>query len=85
MEACLPYLEKELENKRLIVTLGRSAAMDLLKREVNLGKEVNIITKIKVLGREHDLLMAYHPAASFYNPMVKDSLRETIRIARTYL
>jgi uracil-DNA glycosylase len=30
-------------------------------------------------------VLTYHPAASFYNTRAKDALRETIRIARTYL
>lgn len=85
MDACLPCLESELEGRKVIVTLGRSAARDLLKRDVSMKDEVNRPTKVNIKGREIVLIPAYHPAASFYNPKVKDSLRETIRTARTYL
>ena len=70
MDACLPCLEEELEGRRIIVTLGRSAAKDLLKREVSMKEEVNKPVKVKIRGREIDLIPAYHPAASFYNPKV---------------
>jgi DNA polymerase len=85
MDACLPCLEEELENRRVIVTLGRSAAKDLLKRGISMKEEVNRPVRVTIHGREIDLIPAYHPAASFYNPAVKDSLRETVRLARTYL
>jgi DNA polymerase len=85
MDACLPCLESELEGRKVIVTLGRSAAKDLLKREVSMRDEVNQPTTVNIGGRDIVLIPAYHPAASFYNPKVKDSLRETVRIARTYL
>ena len=85
MDACLPCLEKELEGRRVIITLGRSAAKDLLRREVSMKDEVNRPVTVTIKGREMVLIPAYHPAASFYNPKVKDSLRETVRIARTYL
>jgi DNA polymerase len=85
MDACYPCLESELEGRRVIVTLGRSAAKDLLKRDVSMRDEVNRPLKVILGDREIDLIPAYHPAASFYNPKVKDSLRETIRLVKTYL
>lgn len=85
MAACLPCLKEELRGRRLIVTLGRTAARDLLGREVSLSQEVNRLTTVNIDGDEIDVVLAYHPAASFYNPKVKESLRGTIRLARTYL
>lgn len=85
MSACLPHLEEELQERRLIVALGRTAAKDLLHREVKLSEEVNRPTAVIIRGREIDLVVTYHPAASFYNAKAKDALRETIRIAKTYL
>jgi DNA polymerase len=85
MDACLPCLESELENRKVIVTLGRSAARDLLGRPIVMKEEVNRPRKITIRGREMILIPAYHPAASFYNRTVKDSIRESIRSARTYL
>jgi DNA polymerase len=85
MAACLPHLEGELQGRRLIVALGRTAARDLLRREVKLSEEVNRKTTVTIRGREIDMIVTYHPAASFYNAKAKDALRETIRFARTYL
>lgn len=85
MEACWPCLEAELEGRKVIITLGRSAAKDLLRRNISMASEVNKPTRVTIRGKEIDLIPAYHPAASFYNKTVKDSLRETVRIARTYL
>ena len=85
MAACLPHLQDELQDRRLIVALGRTAAKDLLGREVRLSEELNKVTSVTIRGEEIDLVVTYHPAASFYNSKVKDALRETIRIARTYL
>jgi len=85
MDACLPCLESELEGRKVIITLGRSAARDLLKRPVVMRDEVNRPRKITIRGKDAILIPAYHPAASFYNRKVKDSIRESIRNARTYL
>lgn len=85
MDACLPCLESELENRKVVVTLGRSAAKDLLRRPIVMKDEVNRPRKITVRGKEMVLIPAYHPAASFYNRSVKESIRESIRSARTYL
>ncbi len=85
MEACFPFLEKELKNAKLIVALGRVAAKDLLGKEIKLGDELNKVQTIEIGGKKKDLVVAYHPAASFYNKKVKESLRETVRIAKGYL
>ncbi|NLI74022.1 MAG: uracil-DNA glycosylase [Euryarchaeota archaeon] len=85
MAACLPNLKEELQNRRLIVALGRTAARDLLGREIKLADELNKLTTINILGKEIDMIATYHPAASFYNSKVKDALSETIRIAKKYL
>ncbi len=85
MDACYPFLEEELADRVVIITLGRSAARDLLKRDVKMKDEVNRPQEIFIRGSRKVLIPAYHPAASVYNPKVKDSLRETFRIARTCL
>ncbi len=85
MKACFPHLEQELRHAKVIVALGRTAARDFLRRDVKLGEEVNKIMHIKILGKEKDFIVAYHPAASFYDPKVKESLRETVRMVKPYL
>lgn len=85
MDACFPFLEDELADRAVIITLGRSAARDLLGRDVKLKEEVNQPQEITIGGSRKVLIPAYHPAASVYNAKVKDSLRQTFRIARTCL
>lgn len=85
MDACFPFLEEELADRKVIITLGRSAARDLLRRDVMMRDEVNKPQEITIRGSKKLLIPAYHPAASIYNAKVKDSLRETFRIARTCL
>jgi uracil-DNA glycosylase family 4 len=84
MQACFPHLEQELKKTKVIVALGRTAAKDFLGRDVKLGEEVNRIMKIEIMGKTKDLIVAYHPAAYFYNPKVKDSLKETVRLVKSY-
>lgn len=85
MAACLPFLEGELGCCKVIITLGRSAARDLLKREIRMKDAVNRPVAVEVQGRKKLLIPAYHPAATFYDKEVRASLRESFRIARTYL
>ena len=65
MDACLPCLESELEGRKVIVTLGRSAAKDLLKREVSMKDEVNRPLKIRSgIGRSFSYRRTTRPPAS---------------------
>jgi uracil-DNA glycosylase len=85
MEACLPCLESELKDRKVVVTLGRSAGRDLLRRDVVMKDEANHPQRITIKGCEIVLIPTYHPAASFYNPRVKEAIREALRTAKTYL
>jgi uracil-DNA glycosylase len=83
--ACLPYLEQELEGRRLVVALGRTACCNLLGKAVKMEEEVNRPREVTV-GRERVFLLpAYHPAACLFNLNARASLRETIRIAKGFL
>jgi uracil-DNA glycosylase family 4 len=69
MQACRPFLMRQiaLVRPRMIVALGRPAAMTLLQKEVKISA---------VRGQVHDcegipLLITYHPAYLLRNPLDK--------------
>ena len=82
MAACFPYLEQELEGRRLVVAMGRDACMNLLGKDVKLEKEANVPREVQVGGNRVEVLPAYHPVACFFNIKARESLRESIRIAK---
>jgi DNA polymerase len=82
MAACFPYLEQELAGRRMVVTMGRVACMNLLGKDVKLENEANVTRKIKVDSDYIVILPAYHPAACLFNMKARESLRESIRIAK---
>jgi len=65
IDACLPYLETQLEiiNPKLIVALGATAAQTLLKVKTPLGKLRSQLWKWK----SFNLVTTYHPAALLRN------------------
>lgn len=85
MAACFSYLEQELEGRRLVVAMGRSACLDLLGRDVRLADEANVVRHVRVGCEEMDLLPAYHPSACLFNLRARESLAGSIRIAKKYV
>ncbi|MBM4237729.1 MAG: uracil-DNA glycosylase [Euryarchaeota archaeon] len=85
MSSCFRYLEQELAGRRLVVALGKTACRNLLGRELKLGEEANRPWALDILGGSVVILPAYHPAACLYSLKARESLRETIRIAKGYL
>jgi len=83
--ACHPFLEQELEDKDLIVCLGKTACEALMQRSIKMGEQANKPTTVIIMGKEKELLPAYHPSASLYNLKARDSLRETLRTVRERL
>jgi len=82
MAACLPYLEQEIEGRQLVVALGKVACQNLLGRDVRLEDEANVPRKAAIRGRSLDVLPAYHPAACLFNLRARESLRQSVRIAK---
>jgi len=82
VEACRPYLEKQLKLMRpkAIVALGRHAASWLSsymnRRFRSMTREHGIIFESEILGFKARILFTYHPAAALYNPNLLDSLRK---------
>lgn len=85
MTACFPYLEQELEGRKLAVAMGRVACADLIGDVTKLGSEANIVRKVKVGRDQIDVLPAYHPSACLFNVQARKSLQESIRIAKGFI
>ncbi|MFA6598049.1 MAG: uracil-DNA glycosylase [Ignavibacteriaceae bacterium] len=66
IETCIPYLYKQIEiiQPKLILCLGTTAAVSLLKRKESLGAMRN---KVHQIG-EIKAVVTYHPAALLRNP-----------------
>jgi uracil-DNA glycosylase family 4 len=66
------HLFKQLDiiQPKIIVLMGRIAALAMLERNVSVAKEHGTI--IEKDGRKY--LLAYHPAAPLYSPKVKEEL-----------
>jgi DNA polymerase len=66
IETCIPYLHKQIEiiQPKLILCLGTTAAVSLLKRKESLGAMRN---KVHQVG-EIKVVVTYHPAALLRNP-----------------
>ena len=77
---CEPYLKKQLEliKPKLIVALGRIAAITLLDSKDSLTNMRNKIHKYENI----DLLVTYHPAALLRNPNFKKPTWEDFKIIR---
>ncbi len=69
MEACLPYLYKQIEliKPKMILLLGRVAAIALLKKNMSLSKFRGNIYEISGIKT----MVTYHPAALLRNPQWK--------------
>ena len=86
MAACRPFLDSELRDARLVVGLGKSACRDLMGFEGKMSEIVNVLTTIRVDGKDVPFLPTYHPAATIYNRNSREELRRTIHIiAEDYL
>ncbi len=85
IEACLPFLERQLRviDPDVIVALGRHSALTLLRLA---GREEGSIMRIRgrvfeveLFGRERLLMPTLHPAAALYNPRLRPLLEEDFR------
>jgi len=83
IEKCEPYLIKQIEliNPKLIVTLGRFAALTLLRSKAALGvlrEEMHNYNSVP-------LVVTYHPAALLRNPQLKRNSWEDLKKIRSFL
>jgi DNA polymerase len=77
VEACHPYLQKQLEaiKPKVIVLLGRTAAGAMLGRKVEMGKEHG--TVVEKDGIKY--LVTYHPAAMIYKRTLKGAIEDDFK------
>jgi len=77
IEACHPYLQKQLEviSPKVIVLLGKTAAETMLGRRVEPGKEHG--TVVEKDGVKY--LITYHPAAMIYKRTLMDTMAEDFK------
>ncbi len=64
------FAQLDVINPKVVVLLGRVAALAVLDRNISVSKEHGTI--IEEEGRKY--LLAYHPAAPLYSPKVKSEL-----------
>ena len=78
IEACTPYLRKQILNikPKLIVSLGRFAARLLLNRNVKVSKEHGTLVESDFGGWGCKLFVSYHPAAALYGGGTRTELEE---------
>ena len=82
---CRPYLDREIElvDPEVVVTLGKVPGEHLLDREVAVTNETGSVERLALGGRDRDLLVCLHPAATLYDASQKAAFRETIERAAT--
>ncbi len=82
IEACSPFLDRQIKaiSPRIIVGLGRHSTSYLFRKAGlkfrSIGAVRGKIVEVELLGLRVKLLPTYHPAASLYNPAVKDRIVE---------
>ena len=77
------HLNRQLDiiEPKVIVLMGRVAALAMLGRDVSIAKEHGTI--IEKDGRKY--LLAYHPAAQLYSPKVREELKKDFKILKKML
>ena len=83
MEACLPYLHRQLAliRPKVIIAMGATAAEALLQTRTGLGHLRNQVHSYRGIP----LVVTYHPAALLRNPNWKRPTWDDVRIARQLL
>lgn len=82
MAACRPFLDRELEGRKVVIGLGKSACRDLLGYEGKMAAIANTKMSLRVNGKDVLFIPTYHPAACIYSRESRDALRTTMRILR---
>jgi len=82
---CRPYLDREIElvDPEVVVTLGKVPGEHLLERDVAVTNEAGDVERVALGGRERDLLVCLHPAATLYDASQKEAFEKTIETAAT--
>ncbi len=92
IEACVPYLERQIEiiKPEVICPLGRYSMKFLMER-FGLKDEIEPISKIhgkvfeaKTLFQKLKIIPFYHPAVATYNPNMKEILKKDFKILEKF-
>lgn len=85
IEACLPYLLRQLEllKPQVIVTLGRHAARTIFAlgklKWTSMTAQHGRVYSLNVLGRDVKVVPTYHPASALYKPPLKKELEKDFK------
>lgn len=91
IEACLPFLKKQLEviDPDVIVALGRHSTLTLLKlagrAESSIMRIRGKVFEVELFGRKRKLMPTLHPAAALYNPRLRPLLERDFNKLRELL
>lgn len=88
IEACAPYLEKQIEiiKPKVICTLGNYSTAYILEK-YGLKNQIQGISKIhgKILSSDDiKIIPLYHPAVATYNSNMKEVLEKDFKILRKF-
>lgn len=82
MAACRRFLDSEMESRRVVVGLGKSAVRDLMGYEGPIADVVNRVQRITVNGKEVAFIPTYHPMACVYRRQAREGLLRTMAILK---
>ena len=83
---CRGYLDREITAlaPKLIVTLGKVPAENLLARDVAVTTEAGSICDIAIDGTRWPVLVCVHPAATLYDPSQRETFTAALERAAEY-
>lgn len=81
MDTCIPYLKKQIEiiKPKLILCLGKTAAVGILKMNSSLGNMRGKFFDFESGSRRTKVMVTYHPAALLRNPNWKKPAWEDVQ------
>ncbi|MCE4622836.1 MAG: uracil-DNA glycosylase [Desulfurococcales archaeon] len=85
VQACLPYLRKQIEllRPKVIVALGRISGKLLYNLAglpwKGISKERGKVRDARLFGIDTKIIATYHPAAALYNPQLRSSIEHDLR------
>lgn len=78
MAACRPFLDSELEGRKAVIGLGKSAIRDLTGYEGSMSQIVNTRQHITINGKDILFIPTYHPMACVYQKVAREQLKMTL-------
>ncbi|MEW6592372.1 MAG: uracil-DNA glycosylase [Candidatus Hadarchaeota archaeon] len=87
IETCRPFLQGQISiiKPKLVVALGRTAAAELMGRNVVMAEDHGKLLDREYAGVKFKLYVTYHPAAALYGASAKQKLLEDFTKLRQLL